>query len=79
MENGDFTPKIGNVYPESQLLGLITSSDTDVLCPIEYIHNYLPLQINWLKSQPISLSRLFVAPGKCKLAFIDRVYGVKGG
>lgn len=71
MENCDVTTKIGFGYSGSQVLGLINSDDVELLCPIEYIHNYLPLPIKWLKSQPISLSRLFASSGECKPAFID--------
>ena len=56
---------------EYQIIRLATPNDTEFLCPIEYVYNYLPRQINWLKPQPISLSRLFAVSDEGKLAFID--------
>ena len=38
---------------------LVSASDKDLLCPIRYVYDYLPREINWLKPQPISLTRLF--------------------
>ena len=34
---------------------LVTTSDIDVLCPIQYVYNYLQRDMDWLKPQPIGL------------------------
>ena len=70
MENLDVTPKIKNDCSAYQPL-MLASNDTEVLCPIEYIYDYLPLQAKWLKSQPVSLRRLFAVSEECNLDFVD--------
>lgn len=70
MENHGVTPKIKNDYPACQPL-MLASNDTETLCPIEYVYNYLPLQPKWLISQPISLRRLFAVSEECSSAFVD--------
>ena len=71
MENHDAFPKVKNDYSAYQPL-MLASNDTEFLCPIEYIYDYLPLQAKWLKSQPVSLRRLFAVSEECNLvpAFI---------
>ncbi|KAL8729125.1 MAG: hypothetical protein Q9166_004956 [cf. Caloplaca sp. 2 TL-2023] len=43
-----------------RLHALVASEDAEALCPISYVYDYLPYHLDWLKSQPISLSRLLV-------------------
>lgn len=50
------TPGVNNkpqVYP---LLGLVDPSDKELLCPINYVYDYLPHQTPWLKPQSVPLS-----------------------
>ena len=70
MENHDVTPKIKNDCSAYQPL-MLASNDTEPLCPIEYIYDYLPIQAQWLKSQPVSLRRLFAVSEECNLGFVD--------
>ena len=70
MENQDVTPKFKNDNSAYQPL-MLASSDTEFLCPIEYIYDYLPLQAKWLKSQPVSLKRVFAVSEECNLGFVD--------
>ena len=70
MENPDVTSKIKNDYSAYQPL-MLASNDAEFLCPIEYIYDYLPLQAKWLKSQPVSLRRLFAVSEECNLGFVD--------
>ena len=68
MENKKIHPKIEDGDPGYQVSKLATKS----FCPIEYIYDYLPTQVNWLKAQPISLRRLFaVHEEQSKLTFIN--------
>ena len=72
MENKKIDPKIEKGDPGYQLSRLATLNDTKFFCPIEYIYDYLPPQVNWLKVQPISLRRLFaVHEEQSKLTFIN--------
>ena len=34
---------------------LVEPADLDLLCPIRYVYNYLPKNIEWLKPQPVTL------------------------
>ena len=72
MESQKIDPKIEGGDPGYQVSRLATLNDTKFFCPIEYIYDYLPPQVNWLKAQPISLRRLFaVHEEQSKLTFID--------
>ena len=70
MENHDVTPKTKNDYSAYQPL-MLAPNDTELLCPIEYIYDYLPVQAKWLKSQPVSLRRLFAVSEESNLGFVD--------
>ncbi|KAL8978224.1 MAG: hypothetical protein Q9205_006148, partial [Flavoplaca limonia] len=55
---GDHQPvehhtKNGKAY---DLCAIVGDEDTEMLCPIRYVFDSLPFQINWLKSQPLSSS-----------------------
>ncbi|KAL9034012.1 MAG: hypothetical protein Q9180_005642 [Flavoplaca navasiana] len=57
---GDHQPvehrtKNGKTY---DLRAIVGEGDTEMLCPIRYVYDYLPLHIDWLKPQPLS-SNLF--------------------
>ena len=59
IQNKKIDPKIEDGDPGYQLSRPATLNDTKFFCPIEYIYDYLPPQVNWLKVQPISLHRVF--------------------
>ena len=72
IENEKIDPKIEDGDPGYQLSKLATFNDKKFFCPVEYIYDYLPPQVNWLKVQPISLRRLFaVHEEQSKLTFIN--------
>ena len=72
MQNKKTDPKIEDGDTGYQLSRLATLNDTKFLCPIEYIYDYLPPQVNWLKAQPISLRRVFAGRDEqSKLPFIN--------
>lgn len=72
MENKQIDPKIEDGDTGYQLSRLATLNDTRFFCPIEYVYDYLPPQVNWFKAQPISLRRLFaVHEERSKLPFIN--------
>ena len=71
-ENKKIDRKIEDGDAGYQVSRLATLNDTKSFCPIEYIYDYLPPQVNWLKVQPISLRRLFAAhEEQSKLTFIN--------
>ena len=39
------------------LPALVPSEEMELLCPIHYVYNYLPIQPNWLETPQLSLSR----------------------
>ena len=44
---------------------LVEADDIDLLCPIRYVYDYLPQNIEWLKPQPVTLPSSFCsASGK---------------
>ena len=47
---------------ETNLSALTSPNEIELLCPINYMHDYIPYHARWLKSQPISLSRFFMEP-----------------
>ena len=72
MQNKEIDPKIEDGDPGYQLSRLATLNDTKFFCPIEYIYDYLPPQVNWLKVQPTSLRRFFTEHREqSKLTFIN--------
>ena len=72
MQNKKMDSNIEDRDPGYQLSRLATLNDTKFFCPIEYIYDYLPPQVNWLKVQPISLRRVFaVHEEQSKLTFIN--------
>ena len=66
MEIGHVAPTFGNGPKDFRLHTLATPDDEELLCPIRYIYDYLPCQSQWLKPQPISLSRIFAESNECK-------------
>ena len=44
------------------LSALTSPNETELLCPIKYMYDYLPYHARRLKSQPISLSKSFLDP-----------------
>lgn len=70
LENGHVAQLVEKGSQEYQLLAIATSNDMELLCPIRYVYDYLPHQPKWLKSQPISLSRVFT-DSKERTSFID--------
>ncbi|KAI4108929.1 MAG: hypothetical protein LQ339_002048 [Xanthoria mediterranea] len=40
-----------------KLPALVPSEEVELLCPIRYIYNYLPVQPNWLETRQLSLRR----------------------
>ena len=61
MENGHFLPLTceNAITTEYRLQQLATKEDTEVLCPIRYIHDYLPIQGSLFNPQTISLHSPF--------------------
>ena len=60
MENGYVARETKPGPLEYNLSALTSPNETELLCPINYMHDYLPYNARWLKSQPISLSRFFL-------------------
>lgn len=70
-KNGQIASKVRNGAEEYQPLALVSPNNTKLLCPINYIYNYLPHHTKWLKPQPVSLDCL-VAESERYPAFLDR-------
>lgn len=62
MENGYVAREAKRGPREYNLSALTSPDETQLLCPIKYMYNYLPHHARWLKSQPISLSRFLMEP-----------------
>lgn len=75
MEKGHVGPMIRNGLKDFQLHTLAAPEDQEVLCPISYIYDYLPRQRQWLKPQPISLSRIFAESNECKSTLVGHQLG----
>ena len=60
MENNYVTRETKNGPLEYNLSALTSPSETELLCPINYMYDYLPYHARRLKSQPVSLSRFFL-------------------
>ena len=71
MEKGHLGPMFRNGPKDFQLHTLATPEDREMLCPIRYIYDYLPRQRQWLKPQPISLSRIFAETNNCKSPLVS--------
>ena len=72
MENKKIDPDIENGDTGYQVSRLATLNDRKSFCPVEYVYDYLPPQVNWLTVQPISLRRFFaVHEEQNKLTFIN--------
>ena len=71
MENCRSTAGVENGAQECHRLLLASPNDLELLCPIRYVYNYLPHQPEWLKPQPVSLSRLFAGSKENRSASID--------
>ena len=72
MQSKKNDPKIEDGELGYQVSRLATLNDTKFFCPIEYIYDYLPPQVDWLKLQPILLRRAFaVHEEQSKLTFIN--------
>ena len=56
---------------EHNFSALTSPNEIGLLYPINYSYNYLPLDARWLKSQPISLSRLDVNCKEYKSAVVN--------
>ena len=73
MENGSVTAQPADRTQKHQLSKLIAPDQIQSLCPIKYLYDYLPHPIKWLKTQPISLSRLFSNPEDRKSALMHHL------
>lgn len=69
--NGQIASKVRNGAEEYQPLALVPPNNTKLLCPINYMYNYLPRHTKWLKPQPVSLDCIF-AESEHRPAFLDR-------
>ena len=49
----EYHEKNGKAYDPRAIVG---DEDTEMLCPIRYVYDYLPFQIDWLKPQWLSSS-----------------------
>ena len=56
---------------------LTSLEDLELLCPVRYVYDYLPHSSEWLKSQPLSLNRVFPKPVDDGPRLTDR--SAKGG